>query len=73
MQRDGWTLLFRECLVDQLRKFESAVARVQHKAPMGFAFNANLKQFDSTTCAVVCKQWVSERPTPVAERPRRRK
>ena len=36
MQRDGWTLLFHECLVDQLRKLETAVARAQRKDPMGF-------------------------------------
>ena len=47
MQRDGWTLLFHECLVDQLRKLETAVARTQRKDPMGFASNANVKLFDA--------------------------
>ena len=47
MQQNGWTLLFHECLIDQLRKLESAAARAQRQDPTGFASNANVKLFDA--------------------------
>ena len=47
MQRGGWTLLFHECLIDQLRKLEAAIARAQRQDPAGFASNANVKLFDA--------------------------
>ncbi len=47
MQCNGWTLLFHECLIDQLRKLESAAARAQRQDPKGFASNANVKLFDA--------------------------
>ena len=47
MQQNGWTLLFHECLIDQLRKLESAAARAQRQDPVGFASNANVKLFDA--------------------------
>ena len=47
MQQNGWTLLFHECLIDQLRKLEAAVARAQRQDPAGFASNANVKLFDA--------------------------
>ena len=45
MQRHGWTLLFHDCLIDQLRKLHHAVQRAQRSDPTGFASNANVKLF----------------------------
>ncbi|MDE0416447.1 MAG: type II toxin-antitoxin system YhaV family toxin [bacterium] len=45
MQRYGWTLLFHDCLIDQLRKLHNAVQREQRNDPAGFASNANVKLF----------------------------
>ena len=45
MQRHGWTLLFHDCLIDQLRKLHNAVQRARRNDPKGFASNANVKLF----------------------------
>ena len=45
MQRHGWTLLFHDCLNEQLRKLHDAVQRAQRSDPAGFASNANVKLF----------------------------
>ena len=45
MQRHGWTLLFHDCVIDQLRKLHNAVQRAQRNDPTGFASNANVKLF----------------------------
>ena len=45
MQRHGWTLLFHDCLIDQLRKLHHAVQHAQGNDPAGFASNANVKLF----------------------------
>ena len=45
MQRHGWTLLFHDCLIDQLRKLHNAVVRARRSDPAGFAANANVKLF----------------------------
>ncbi|MCY3876125.1 MAG: type II toxin-antitoxin system YhaV family toxin [Rhodobacteraceae bacterium] len=45
MQRHGWTLLFHDCLIDQLRKLHQAVQRAQRRDPAGYASNANVKLF----------------------------
>jgi toxin YhaV len=45
MQRHGWTLLFHECLVEQLRKLKAATARAESADPAGFEANANVKLF----------------------------
>ena len=47
MQRHGWTLLFHDCLIDQLRKLHSAVQRAQRSDPAGFGSNANVKLFQA--------------------------
>jgi len=47
MQRHGWTLLFHECLIEQLGKLELAAQRAQRQDPSGFANNANVKLFDA--------------------------
>ena len=45
MQRHGWTLLFHDCLLDQLRNLDRAVRRARRNDPAGFASNANVKLF----------------------------
>ena len=45
IQRHGWTLLFHECLREQILKLETAVARAQIQNPEGLASNANVKLF----------------------------
>jgi len=45
MQRHGWTLLFHDCLIDQLRKLHRAAQCAQRSDPAGFASNANVKLF----------------------------
>ena len=45
MRRHGWTLLFHDCPIDQLRKLHNAVQRAQRSDPTGFASNANVKLF----------------------------
>ncbi len=45
MQRHGWTLLFHDCLVDQLHKLRRAAQGAQRNDPAGFASNANVKLF----------------------------
>ena len=45
MQRHGWTLLFHDCLIDQLRNLDRAVRRARRNDPAGFASNANVKLF----------------------------
>ena len=45
MQRHGWTLLFHDCLIDQLRKLHRAAQRARRSDPAGFSSNANVKLF----------------------------
>lgn len=45
IQRDGWNLLFHECLVEQLRKLHAAAERAQKQDPKGFESNANVRLF----------------------------
>jgi toxin YhaV len=45
MQRHGWTLLFHEGLINQLRKLWIAAQRAEQKAPQEFESNANVKLF----------------------------
>lgn len=45
MQRHGWTLLFHECLVEQLLRLEEAAARATALNPEGAESNANVKLF----------------------------
>lgn len=45
MQRHGWTLLFHDCLIDQMRRLRRAVQRAQGSDPAGFSWNANVKLF----------------------------
>lgn len=43
MQRQGWNLLFHDCLIDQLQKLEAASLRAKAQDPEGFESNANVK------------------------------
>ena len=45
MRRHGWTLLFHDCLIDQLRELHRVAQRAQRSDPTGFASNANVKLF----------------------------
>lgn len=45
MQRHGWTLLFHDCVIEQLQKLHAAARRAQDNDPKGFEFNANVKLF----------------------------
>ena len=47
MQRHGWTLLFHQCLSEQIRKLETAATRTQAQDPHGFESNANIKLFNA--------------------------
>ena len=47
MRRHGWTLLFHDCLIDQLHRLRRAAQRAQRNDPAGFASNANVKLFHS--------------------------
>jgi toxin YhaV len=43
IQRNGWNLLFHECLVEQLQKLHTTAARAQKKDPHGSESNANVR------------------------------
>ncbi|MBZ0095625.1 MAG: type II toxin-antitoxin system YhaV family toxin [Sulfuricella sp.] len=45
MQRHGWSLLFHDCLVEQLQKLKDASDRAETADPSGFEANANVKLF----------------------------
>jgi len=45
MQKHGWTLLFHDCLIEQLQKLKSATNRATESDPEGFEGNANVKLF----------------------------
>lgn len=45
MQRHGWSLLFHDCLVEQLQKLRAASDRAEAADPSGFSLNANVKLF----------------------------
>ena len=43
MQRHGWTLLFHDCIVEQLQRLDAAARRARESDPDGFESNANVK------------------------------
>lgn len=45
MQRHGWTLLFHDCVAEQLQKLRAAADRAKQADPEGFEGNANVKLF----------------------------
>ncbi len=55
IQRHGWTLLFHQCLVDQLRRLEAAAERARAADPLRAAANANVKLFSALSCLILDK------------------
>jgi toxin YhaV len=49
MQRNGWTLLFHDGVIEQLRKLQAAAQRAEQADPQGFEANANVKLFRALT------------------------
>ncbi len=47
MQIQGWTLLFHDCLVQQLKRLCAACERARSSDPRGWESNANVKLFQS--------------------------
>ena len=47
MQRHGWTLLFHDCLIEQLQKLDAAATRARTQDPKRSASNANVKLFNA--------------------------
>ena len=45
MQRHGWSLLFHDCVAEQLQKLSAAADRAMQADPEGFEGNANVKLF----------------------------
>jgi len=45
MQRHGWTLLFHDCLIDQLQRLQAAAERARRQYPQGLESNANVRLF----------------------------
>ena len=45
IQRNGWSLLFHECLVERLQKLHAAARRAQKHDPQGSESNANVRLF----------------------------
>lgn len=43
MQRNGWTLLFHDCVIEQLQRLHAAAPRAEAKDPKGHADNGNVK------------------------------
>ena len=43
MQSNGWSLLFHDCLIEQLQKLDAAARRAKAQDPKGFESNANVK------------------------------
>lgn len=45
MQRHGWTLLFHDGVIEQMRKLHVAMRRAEQNEPAHFESNANVKLF----------------------------
>ena len=45
MQRHGWTLLFHDAIVEQLRRLRAAAQRAERKGPKRSGRNANVRLF----------------------------
>ena len=43
IQRHSWSLLFHECLSEQLQRLHAAAERAQQQDPQGFESNANVR------------------------------
>ena len=60
IQRHGWTLLFHDCLIEQLQKLTAAVQRARAQDPRAFESNANVKLFN--TLATLILEVVTRNP-----------
>lgn len=47
IQRHGWSLLFHECLSEQLQRLYAAAERARQQDPQGFDTNANVRLFSA--------------------------
>lgn len=53
MQRHGWTVLFHEGVILQLRKLQEAAAKAEQNDPQGFEGNANVKLFRALSHLII--------------------
>ena len=53
MLRHGWTLLFHEGVIVQLRKLQEAAARAEQNDSEGFESNANVKLFRALSHLII--------------------
>jgi len=52
IQRHGWTLLFHDCLIEQLQKLNAAADRARRNDPETYASNANVKLFEALSTLI---------------------
>lgn len=52
IQRDGWTLLFHDCLIEQLKKLNAAADRARRNDPKTHSSNANVKLFEALSTLI---------------------
>ena len=52
IERHGWTLLFHDCLIEQLQKLAGAASRAQAQDPEGYELNANVKLFAALSALI---------------------
>jgi toxin YhaV len=53
IQRHGWTLLFHDCLIEQLQRLDAAVTRAKAQDPDGYESNANVKLFNALSALML--------------------
>jgi len=53
MRRHGWTLLFHDCVIEQLQKLHAAARRAQERDPKSFQSSANAKLFRALSHAIL--------------------
>jgi len=47
MTVNGWTILFHDCLIQQIRKLDEARARAKEREPENYRANANVKTLEA--------------------------
>lgn len=53
MQSHGWTLLFHDCLIGQLRKLQAASDRAEASGSPGYESNANVKLYRALSQLII--------------------
>lgn len=53
MQSHGWSLLFHDCLIEQLQKLKTASDRAEVADPSGFEANANVKLYRALSQLII--------------------